>query len=81
MPLAEQQIVTPIRPFKTFSFDDIPGAFRYMRGANHMGKIVITHGSSKDTKVSVGRASFQNYRYSWLTYTGATGPPVSLTPQ
>lgn len=52
MPLVEQKIVTPIRPIKTFSFDDIPGAFRYMRGANHMGKIVITHGSSKDTKVS-----------------------------
>ncbi|EKG16355.1 Beta-ketoacyl synthase [Macrophomina phaseolina MS6] len=51
MPLVEQKIVTPIRPIKTFPFDDIPAAFRYMRGANHTGKIVITHGDKKDSKV------------------------------
>ncbi|KAF2119266.1 hypothetical protein BDV96DRAFT_596010 [Lophiotrema nucula] len=42
--LIRQGHLTPVEPITTFPFEDIPGAFRYMRGANHLGKIVITNG-------------------------------------
>ncbi|KAL3424012.1 beta-ketoacyl synthase domain-containing protein [Phlyctema vagabunda] len=35
--------IRPITPIKTFRFDDISSAFRFMRGANHIGKIVISN--------------------------------------
>ena len=38
----------PITPIKTFPFEEIPGAFHYMRGANHIGKIVISSSDRKD---------------------------------
>lgn len=43
MGLIAQGHVKPIDPIKTFSFEDIPSAFRFMRGANHIGKIVISN--------------------------------------
>lgn len=52
--------IKPIHPIKTFSFDDIPSAFRYMRSANHIGKIVISNGNNGDIMVPVSlRASDQ----------------------
>ncbi|KUI66525.1 Lovastatin diketide synthase LovF [Cytospora mali] len=41
----------PIGPVTTFSFTDIPGAFRHMRGGTHVGKIVITDGPAGQPKV------------------------------
>ncbi|KAL8912790.1 MAG: hypothetical protein Q9171_002248 [Xanthocarpia ochracea] len=43
MGLIEKGHVKPIDPIKVFSFQDIPSAFRFMRGANHIGKIVISN--------------------------------------
>ncbi|KAI9651886.1 MAG: Type I Iterative PKS [Alyxoria varia] len=49
--------VKPISPIKIFAFEDIPSAFRFMRGANHIGKIVISNdGKQSDIKVPVRRA-------------------------
>lgn len=45
--------IKPIGPMKTFPFTDIPGAFRYMRGGTHVGKIVITNGPAGQPKVKV----------------------------
>ncbi|KAL8658106.1 MAG: hypothetical protein Q9226_001256 [Calogaya cf. arnoldii] len=41
MGLIEKGQVKPIDPIKTFPFEDIRSAFKFMRGANHIGKIVI----------------------------------------
>lgn len=51
MTLIENGDVKPIQPITTFNFDDIPSAFRFMRGANHIGKIVISSGSQDQMKV------------------------------
>ncbi|KAK8175661.1 putative PKS-like enzyme [Phyllosticta citrichinensis] len=51
MPLVEDGTFKPITTITTFPFDDIPAAFRYMRSANHQGKIVISNGTRKDVKV------------------------------
>ena len=48
--------VKPITPIKVFPFENIPGAFHYMRGANHIGKIVISSGNNKDVRVPVRAA-------------------------
>ncbi|KAL8895775.1 MAG: hypothetical protein Q9192_003453 [Flavoplaca navasiana] len=53
MGLVEKGHVKPIDPIKTFSFEDIPSAFRFMRGANHIGKIVISNASLGVIKVPV----------------------------
>jgi hypothetical protein len=53
MGLIEEGHVRPISPVKTFAFEDIPSAFRYMRGANHIGKIVISNALQNITKVPV----------------------------
>ena len=45
MALAETGRVKPISPIKNFAFEDFPSAFRFMRGANHIGKIVISNAS------------------------------------
>ena len=52
MPLVEARHLKPIQPITTFPFHDIGAAYRYMRGANHLGKIVISNGSEKEQKVS-----------------------------
>lgn len=38
--------VKPISPLKIFAYDDIPSAFRFMRSANHIGKIIISNRDS-----------------------------------
>ena len=38
---------------KIFPFEDIPAAFRYMRGGNHTGKIVISNGPDAGINVPV----------------------------
>ncbi|KAK2793589.1 putative secondary metabolism biosynthetic enzyme [Onygenales sp. PD_12] len=43
--LLEGVQVKPIRPITIFPYEDIGGAMRYMRSANHIGKIVISSGS------------------------------------
>lgn len=53
MPLVERKIFTPIRPMKVFGFDEIPEAFRYMRGSNHLGKIVISRQMQQEVLVKV----------------------------
>ncbi|KAI9781693.1 MAG: Type I Iterative PKS [Peltula sp. TS41687] len=45
--------VKPIFPQKLFSFGDIVGAFRHMRGGSHIGKIVISDGPDRDVKVPI----------------------------
>ena len=51
--LLQKGHIKPIFPIKTFPFEDIPSAFRYMRGANHIGKIVISNGHNYDISVPV----------------------------
>ena len=53
MGLIEKGHVKPISPIKTFGFEDVPSAFRFMRGAKHIGKIVISNGSRNIDKVPV----------------------------
>ena len=53
MDLIEKGHVKPIHPITTFPFEDISSAFRFMRGASHMGKIVITNGSQHHIEVPV----------------------------
>ena len=36
--------IKPIHPITTFTFDNIPASFAFMRSGNHIGKIVITNG-------------------------------------
>ena len=53
MGLIDKGHVKPISPIKTFTFEDIPSAFRFMRGANHIGKIVISNASQNAIEVPV----------------------------
>ena len=59
MELIKHGHVKPISPIKTFGFDDIPSAFRYMRSANHIGKIVISNMGKKDFAVPIRPAPRQ----------------------
>lgn len=34
--------IKPIEPLAVFGFNDIPGAVRYMRAGQHIGKVVIS---------------------------------------
>jgi NADPH:quinone reductase-like Zn-dependent oxidoreductase len=45
--------VKPIAPIKLIPFDDIPAAFRFMRGGKHVGKIVISSGPDAKAEVPV----------------------------
>lgn len=53
MSLVDQRILTPIRPMKTFAFDQMQDAFRYMRSATHIGKIVVSMQGQQDVMVQV----------------------------
>lgn len=53
MALAEKGRVKPMSPIKNFAFEDFPSAFRFMRGANHIGKTVISNASRDIIKASV----------------------------
>ena len=48
--------VKPISPIEVFPFEEIQNAFRYMRGANHIGKIVISRKENEDPKMPVAPA-------------------------
>lgn len=47
--LLEAGHVKPVHVAKTFGWDNVSGAMRYMRSANHIGKIVITSGEEPIT--------------------------------
>lgn len=51
--LLQEGHIRPIFPIKIFSFEDIPSAFRYMRSANHIGKIVISNSGNDEINVPV----------------------------
>ncbi|KAH7141540.1 putative polyketide synthase [Dactylonectria estremocensis] len=42
--LLDEGHVRPVTPITVFPWEDIAGAMRYMRSANHLGKIVISSG-------------------------------------
>ncbi|KAK3356488.1 reducing type I polyketide synthase [Lasiosphaeria hispida] len=45
--------VKPIAPITPFSFEDIPAAFRVLRGGKHIGKLVVTNGLNAKVEVPV----------------------------
>lgn len=45
--------IKPGCPGTVYSFNDIPAAFRYMRQAIHIGKILISDGNRTDVQVQV----------------------------
>lgn len=55
--LVEEGHIRPIHPRKIFSFAEISDALRYMRGGNHIGKIVISDGTKRDIRVPVCSSS------------------------
>jgi NADPH:quinone reductase-like Zn-dependent oxidoreductase len=54
--LIEQGHVKPIFPREIFSYDDIPAAFRVLRGGKHIGKLVISNGLDPKIQVPVRNA-------------------------
>ncbi|KAI3391508.1 hypothetical protein diail_7206 [Diaporthe ilicicola] len=48
MDMINLRVVKPISPIKLFAYDDIPSALRFMRGANHIGKIIISNKEHSD---------------------------------
>ena len=68
MGLIDEGHINPISPIKTFTFDDIPSAFRFMRGANHIGKIVISNSSQNTIEVPVRPASRKFLLRSDISY-------------
>ena len=57
MDLLQKGHIKPIAPIKVFSFEDIASAFRFMRGGNHIGKIVISNSQQHEIMVQVGHHS------------------------
>ncbi|KAJ6443718.1 Polyketide synthase [Purpureocillium lavendulum] len=58
MTLIYQRHVKPIAPITTFPFEDIAGAFHYMRSSKHIGKIVLSsHDSDEPSSVTVRPAA------------------------
>jgi len=53
MDLVSYRAVKAISPIKLFAYDDIPNALRFMRGANHIGKIIISNAGYTDCTVPV----------------------------
>lgn len=53
MKLIKDGHVKPIFPVTVFPFEDIVSALRYIRAGNHIGKVVISNGSSNSTEVPV----------------------------
>lgn len=54
MDLLQKGHIKPIAPVEVFSFDDIASAFRFMRGGNHIGKIVISNSHQHEIMIQVG---------------------------
>lgn len=64
--------IAPISPVKVYPFEEITEEFRYMRGASHIGKIVISNYPSSDVSVLYlsastrpSTASAGGLPYSW----------------
>lgn len=53
MDLAAKGHIKPIVPVTVFLFEDIVGAFLFMRGGNHLGKIVISSGPAASVNIPV----------------------------
>lgn len=66
--------VKPISRVQTFPFEDIPAAFRFMRGGSHIGKIVITSGPDAKVEVPVCRTLDVVYWRSWKADKGKVRP-------
>ncbi len=58
MDLASKGHIKPIAPVTVFPFEDIVSAFIYMRGGNHLGKVVISNGTTSIANVPVGFTPF-----------------------
>ncbi|TGJ81907.1 hypothetical protein E0Z10_g6842 [Xylaria hypoxylon] len=54
--LIEGSHIKPINPIHTFSWSEIPSAIRFLRGGNHIGKIVLSDNSSNNIQVPVRHA-------------------------
>jgi hypothetical protein len=53
MDLHGKGAIKPIAPVTVFPFEDIVSAFVYLRGGNHLGKVVISNGTTANVKVPV----------------------------
>ena len=53
MDLAEKGHIQAIAPVKFCAFEDVLSAFLFMRGGNHIGKIVISSMNGFDDKTKV----------------------------
>ncbi|KAH6662359.1 hypothetical protein B0J14DRAFT_288058 [Halenospora varia] len=51
MDLVKAGHITPIAPVTVFPFEEIASAFRFLRGATHLGKVVISSGGIHNVKV------------------------------
>lgn len=54
--LMEQGRLQPIAPVTAFGFDAVPDALRLMRGAKHLGKLVISRSVNENPRVLVSHA-------------------------
>ncbi|KAI0968591.1 putative polyketide synthase [Xylaria arbuscula] len=54
--LIESGRLSVISPLTTFSFTEIPAAFRLLRSGKHMGKLVISDGPDAEVEVSARKA-------------------------
>ncbi|KAK7744645.1 Type I Iterative PKS [Cytospora paraplurivora] len=75
--------VKPISPIKLFPYSDIPSAFRFMRSANHIGKIIISNKQHESTDIAVPvRPSLRKFKLrddvSYLIVGGLRGLCGSL---
>lgn len=66
--LIAQKHIKPIVPMKILPFEDIPVAFRYMKGGSHIGKIVISNGSYVEIHVPVSYQTLFQIVHSSPTY-------------
>ncbi|KAI1158376.1 KR domain-containing protein [Nemania serpens] len=74
MGLMAEGHLKPIGPIKTFSFSEMPSAFRFMRGANHNGKIVISDGPQAKVTVPTCTAKAKSAgRCTYLLIGGLRG--------
>lgn len=61
MDLASKGIIKPIVPRFIFPFEDIVSAFIYMRGGNHMGKVLISNSTTNSVNVLVSFTLFNRH--------------------
>ncbi|KAI3555024.1 beta-ketoacyl synthase domain-containing protein [Colletotrichum abscissum] len=61
MSLISQRAIKPIAPMTTFPFEDVAGAFRYMRAAKHVGKIVLSAKDKADKPTVMVRPAIRRF--------------------